>query len=132
MPFKTLKPKVVHWMLLDPNLERQTLADLRSVAAWLDITKGITVSIEKPLFAWHDTSERPDFVVQRLGLDGRRSYMVVEAMSLDDPEYTARRQSMRGKLFQGGVEVYWDMRASDPDASKSLRSAVARWAVRNR
>ena len=121
---------VDHWMLLDSNLERQTLADLRSVSAWLESAKAITVSIEKPLFAWHDTGERPDFVVQRRAQDGHWSYMVVETMGFDDPKYLARKQAMRGKLLQQGVEVYWDMRASDPDASKALRSAVARWALR--
>jgi hypothetical protein len=123
---------VDHWMLLDSNLERQTLADLRSVTAWLESAKAITVSIEKPLFGWHDTGERPDFVVQKLGQDGRRSHMVVETMGLDDPEYVARKQAMRTKFFQRGVEVYWDMRAADPGASKALRSAVARWAIRDR
>lgn len=123
---------VDHWMLLDSNLERQTLADLRSVISWLESAKGISISVEKPLFAWNDTGERPDFVLQILGQDGRRSYMVVETMGLDEPDYIARKQAMRGNLLLRGVEVFWDMRAVDSDASKALRSAVARWAIRIR
>lgn len=117
-----------HWLLIDSNLERQTLDDLMAVSEWLKLSKGIRLSIDKPLFGWNGTGERPDFVLTRHGEHDHKTFLVVETMGFDDAEYLARKQDMRGKLHHV-ASVYWDMRASDPDASKLLRSAVARWAM---
>ena len=38
-----------HLMLVDSDLERRTLAQLRSVQAWLGLRRGVRVAIDKPL-----------------------------------------------------------------------------------
>jgi hypothetical protein len=115
-----------HWMLVDSNLERQTIADLRAVCRWLHDEKGVSVKIDKPLFDWNNTGERPDFVLT-LERNGNIRHLVVETMGYDDPAYELRKAELSQNV---GCEVYFDRRHLGEGQGKELKSSVARWALR--
>ncbi|MBN9560438.1 MAG: hypothetical protein J0H14_06865 [Alphaproteobacteria bacterium] len=83
-----------HLMLLDSNLERHTLAQLRSLQSWLARKKNLPTSIDKPMF--DVASERvdglprppciPDFVMQ-----SATATAVVETMGYADAAYRERK-----------------------------------------
>jgi hypothetical protein len=114
-----------HWMLVDSNLERQTIADLRAVCRWLHDEKGVSVKIDKPLFDWNNTGERPDFVLT-LERNGNIRHLVVETMGYDDPAYESRKAELSQNV---GCEVYFDRRHLGEGQGKELKSSVARWAL---
>ncbi|UUZ66543.1 hypothetical protein LP417_33875 (plasmid) [Polaromonas sp. P1-6] len=117
------------WMLLDSDLERQTRADLLSVCSWLWETKQLEVAIDKPLFEWNNTGERPDFVLS-IHKPGRASKcLVVETMGYEDEDYEARKSNL---TLNVKCPVFMDRRQANPAASKELKSAVAKWALSNR
>ncbi len=89
-------------MLVDSDLERQTLAQLRSVQAWLGKQNLARAAIEKPLFdIWprdHGKAEAdprppclPDFIVRAAGEDGAANAAVIETMGFADAGYRARK-----------------------------------------
>ena len=111
-----------HLMLVDSDLERQTLAQLRSVQDWLGSRKGLRVVIEKPLFdiGPDDTGVReavprppciPDFMVRATTADGAPARVViVETMGFADEAYRARKRHthalMRAALAGATVVVH--------------------------
>lgn len=115
-----------HWMLLDSNLERQTLNTLLSVCAWLDQDKSVLVEIDKPLHDWNGTGERPDFVLSKTTGTGKH-YFVVETMGFEDATYEARKAELASNVH---CEVFFDRRNLGDTAGTDLKSAVARWALR--
>ena len=113
-------------MLVDSNLQRQTLADLLSVCLWLYKTKGITVDIKKPLYNGKGATEKPDFVLSISTKGGVESCLIVETMGFDDVQHEARKTDL---AKQAGWPVYFDRRYRSTDVSKDLKSAVAKWAL---
>lgn len=105
-----------HLMLLDSGMERRTLAQLRSVQAWLAAKHGVAVGIEKPLFDMGpvvpaDTVPRPplipDFVL-RAGAEGEAVRTVVaETMGFADQDYRTRKALMHPLMSAvlGGASV---------------------------
>ncbi len=93
-----------HLMLVDSDLERRTLAEIRSVQAWLERRKGLSIGIEKPLFDMMPAPEAgaaptppivPDFLVGRVDEGpSRRPCVVVETMGYGDDAYRARKQGV--------------------------------------
>jgi hypothetical protein len=115
-----LHPRVSeeHLMLIDSDLERQTLAQLRSVQAWLGKQKLACVSIEKPLFdIWpedHGDAHSdprppclPDFVVRAIGADAVARAAVIETMGFADVAYRERKERSHAlmSLALGGAPV---------------------------
>ena len=92
-----------HLMLLDSDLERRTLAQLRSVQSWLARKKQIAVTIDKPLFdVGQDAAESdprppllPDFLVRAQAEgDARIATVIVETMGFADQAYRGRKQHL--------------------------------------
>ena len=101
-----------HLMLVDSDMERRTLAQLRSVQSWLGSKRGLGVSIEKPV---HDLGGQdpdgaarppciPDFIV-RAGKGGVAA--VVETMGYADDAYRSRKARMHPAMSSavGGAPV---------------------------
>jgi hypothetical protein len=92
-----------HLMLVDSDLERRTLMQLRSVQDWLLRKRGIAVTIVKPLFdlgpaedAADGGSSRPpcmpDFIVRARGVgEAGAPEVIVETMGFADEDYRARK-----------------------------------------
>lgn len=114
------------WILLDSDYERKTLDDLRDVCGWLAVEKQIRIRVNKPLFEWESTGERPDFVLQT----EQGQSIVVETMGYDDVDYESRKQELASRI---GCEVYFDRRwekgAAGPN--RELKDAIADWAIWN-
>ena len=116
-----------HLMLLNSDLERATLRDLLSVCTWLQDEKGILVEIDKPLHAWRQTSERPDFVLTLKSSAGAEKCLVIKTMGYDDPAYETRKAELARKV---DWPVYFDRRSGqDKESGKALKSVVAKWAI---
>lgn len=90
-----------HLMLLDSDMERRTLAQLRSLQGWLADNRRMPVSIEKPMYDLAgDTSVAPeplppcipDFVVRSTRPDGAPGAAIVETMGFADDAYRARKE----------------------------------------
>jgi hypothetical protein len=90
-----------HLMLVDSNLERLTLAQLRSVQTWLAARRGVRVWIDKPLFdlgpeaAGADAARAPvipDFVLRVENAPTRGAAVVaVETMGYADADYRSTK-----------------------------------------
>ena len=115
------------WLLVDSNLERQTLRSLVNVCHWLQHKKQVLINIQKPLFDWRSTGERPDFVLTSSDHHSIDSSFFVETMGYDNPEYLQRKDELRIKL--GDVGFYDDRDLGDHN-DKALKSAVSKWALR--
>jgi len=114
------------WLPVDSDLEREAVRDLQGVMEWLHRAKGVDLEMRKPLFPWHASGARPDFVLSCPAAPGER--MVVETMGTDDAAYRDRKDRMRALL--AGAFVFEDERARDPEGAPThLRRAVARWAL---
>jgi hypothetical protein len=107
-----------HLMLIDSDLERQTLAQLRSVQAWLGRHNLARVSIEKPLFDIWPKDHRnahadprppclPDFVVRAIGVDAVARAAVIETMGFADAASRERKERRHAltSLALGGAPV---------------------------
>jgi hypothetical protein len=91
-------------MLVDSDLERATLTEIRCVQAWLERRKGVRVAIEKPLFDIMPDGATdaapippvvPDFLVGRVEEGpARRPRVVVETMGYGDDAYRARKRGI--------------------------------------
>ncbi len=107
-----------HLMLVDSDLERRTLAQLRSVQSWLLNKQDIAVSIEKPmadigLAGTGDADPRPpcipDFVVRLVnrasGKEGQAA--VVETMGFANANYRDRKERLHPLMLEalGGALV---------------------------
>jgi hypothetical protein len=105
-------------MLIDSDLERQTLAQLRSVQAWLGRHNLARVSIEKPLFDIWPKDHRnahadprppclPDFVVRAIGVDAVARAAVIETMGFADAASRERKERRHAltSLALGGAPV---------------------------
>jgi hypothetical protein len=114
------------WLLVDSDLERTTYHDLTAICKWLADKHAITVSIEKPLFEWQQTGERPDFVLTVRSRSGRAEQFIVETMGYSDPIYEGRKSSLAARVR---VPVWMDRRQGSPVAGEDLRNAVAAWAI---
>ena len=102
-----------HLMLVDSDMERRSLAQLRSVQGWLGDRKDLPVLIEKPM---HDLLRDdlpgapprppciPDFVVRATGAGGAATAVIVETMGFADEEYRARKRRMH-PLMAAAVEA---------------------------
>lgn len=104
-----------HLLLVDSDLERRTLAQLRSVQDWLARRKNVGVTIEKPLFDLGpegpaEAAPRPpcipDFVV-RAGDASEPSVVIVETMGFAEKDYRARKDRMHAMMSAalGGAPV---------------------------
>lgn len=101
--------------------------DLQSVCTWLQDEKGILVEIDKPLHAWRQTSERPDFVLTLKSSAGAEKCLVIKTMGYDDPAYETRKAELARKV---DWPVYFDRRSGqDKESGKALKSVVAKWAI---
>jgi hypothetical protein len=115
-----------YWIPVDSNLERGALGDLCDVARWLNDAKQVDVLIGKPLANWRGTDARPDFTVELTGRPD--AVLLVETFGFDDADYLERKQRTLQRL--AGYPVVIDDRASPSlDASRTLKSAVAKWAL---
>lgn len=88
-----------HLMLLDSDYERQTLAQLRSLQAWIDAKRRVSMTIEKPVFDLLDRGNEvevaagkgpciPDFIVRAKGGGaGGCQTAIVETMGYSDETY---------------------------------------------
>jgi hypothetical protein len=123
--------KAGSWMLVDSDNERQTLHDLISVGKWLWTEKEISTTIEKPLFEWNRTGEKPDFVMTLNAPNGVVHHCVIETMGYEDDGYMQRKIKLRTNLMRH-AEVIMDYRATNTQASHDLKSAIARWAMRTK
>ena len=95
-------------MLVDSDLERQTLQQLRSLQSWLQTMRGIALTIEKPLFdlgppPGEDDAPRPpcipDFIVRAPGVGrGGCSVAIVETMGFADEAYRERKVRMHAVM----------------------------------
>ena len=105
-----------HLMLVDSDLERRTLAQLRSVQTWLAKRKSVAVTIEKPMFDVGAGEEAeaiprppciPDFVVSAAGIGGARASAIVETMGFADEEYRARKRRLHPMMSAalGGAPI---------------------------
>lgn len=92
-----------HLMLVDSDLERRTLAQLRGLQSWLGRKQILQVGIEKPLFdVGPEIDDRtlprpplvPDFVVT--ADDGATA--IVETMGFADAEYRERKTRVHGAM----------------------------------
>jgi hypothetical protein len=100
-------------MLVDSNLERRTLDELRRLQDWLSANKGLRLGIEKPHFdiAGEDDamdSEAPprepcipDFILRAegVGTQGAETALV-ETMGFGDETYRARKQVVHDLMRQ--------------------------------
>lgn len=133
-----------HLMLVDSDLERQTLAQLRSVQAWLGKQTLARVSIEKPLFdIWpedHGKAEAdprppclPDFVVRAISEDGAAKAAAIETMGFADTEYRGRKErshALMSRALDGAPVITHDFHEpagrSETDRDREFWRAV-RW-----
>lgn len=114
------------WMLVDSDLERKTYADLADICFWLKQEKGLGIEIEKPLYAWQHSNERPDFVLTLTSRAQKRQQLVVETMGFEDPQYEARKLALAANVK---CPVFFDRRAEKGNVSNfDLAAAVAYWA----
>lgn len=114
------------WMLVDSDLERKTYEDLAQICFSLKAQKGLCIEIEKPLYAWQKSNERPDFVLTLTDRVQKRHHFVVETMGFEDPQYEARKLALTANV---ACPVFLDRRAELPNPSNTaLACAVAYWA----
>lgn len=103
-----------HLMLVDSDMERRSLAQLRSLQDWLGGKKDVRVSIEKPLYDLlrDDTPGAPprppcipDFLARVVKPGG--AVVVAETMGFADAEYRSRKQRMHPLMAAaaGAVDV---------------------------
>lgn len=132
-----------HLMLVDSNLERHTLRELRSLQAWLANSQGIAMEIIKPLFdiarGQMDDGPRPpcipDFILDAPGVSaGGRQAVLVETMGFADPVYRQRKERSHAlmKRLTGEPIVLHDFH-EPPDAEQRQRDRRfwldARWTL---
>ena len=98
-----------HLMLVDSDMERRTLGQLRSLQSWLARKKNTPVSIEKPLFdIGPDTGPEvqprppciPDFVVR-----SGAATAIVETMGFADAGYRNRKVRVHAALTAALAEA---------------------------
>ena len=133
-----------HLMLLDSDMERRTLAQLRSVQSWLARKMDTAMTIEKPLFDIgpepdDDADPRPvlmpDFVVraETPGAAGRTA--IVETMGFADDAYRTHKARvhllMRSALAGAPVVKHdfhepagWPQRDRDAFFWRTLRTSL--------
>lgn len=116
---------VENWMLVDSNLERKTHNNLVEVTKWLHFKHGLNIGIEKPIYNWLDTNERPDFVLVHQSRKNNQ-FFVVETMGYKNPEYLQRKNDMESNL---PCNIYFDQRSATDMYSKEIFNAVAKWAL---
>ena len=128
-----------HLMLVDSDMERRTLEQLRSVQTWLGAKKDLAVAIEKPLFdiggdvQTDDVSRPPcipDFVVRS---GATRTKVIVETMGFAHEAYRRRKDRTHAAMslaFGGAPVVDHDFHEpaghSQADRDKAFWRAV-RW-----
>ncbi len=131
-------------MLVDSDMERRTLAQLRSVQAWLASKRNLAVSIEKPMFdvgpaPQPGASPRPpcipDFVL-RAGRDGAaESTVIVETMGFGDEAYRGGKALIHPLMSAalGGARVIEHDFHLPPGMPQARRDAAfwraVRWAL---
>ena len=131
-----------HLMLVDSDRERATLRQLLGVRHWLQARKGLTITLEKPLFdiaadPGDDAGEPcsrppciPDFVVRASDTSGRSTALVVETMGYADPRYRERKGRLHPLMAEvvGGPVVTHDFhlpaRCSQDDRDAMMRKHV--------
>ncbi len=105
-----------HLMLVDSDMERRTLHQLRSVQAWLGSKRDVQVAIEKPMFdlgpeGQGGTEPRapciPDFVIRTARSGGLSTTLVVETMGFADVAYRERKRRMHPLMSAalGGASI---------------------------
>lgn len=73
---------------------------MRDIAATLPTlcdAAGIDVVIQKPLYVWADTDERPDIVLTAT-LAGEEHHLVIEVMGFVDRAYLERKTEMSTRV----------------------------------
>ena len=133
-----------HLMLLDSDLERQTLAQLRSLQSWLGRKMDAMMTIEKPLFdvgpePGEEADPRPvlipDFVVGAEAQGGVRRTAIVETMGFADDAYRIHKARvhalMRAALSGAPVVEHdfhqpagWPQRDRDAFFWRALRASL--------
>lgn len=93
------------YLLVDSQLERETLEILVSCRNWLAKQHGVSMTIEKPLFDVGPTDNEtprevclPDFILHCQGNAGH-SCIVIETMGMNGPVYRDRKRRLKG-VFQ--------------------------------
>jgi len=138
---------VSNLMLVDSNLERRTLDELRRLQRWLCANKGVRLEIEKPHFdiAGEDAAAAPataprepcipDFIVRAEGDAARGARTVlVETMGYADEIYRSRKHVMHdlmGQVARAPVVLH-DFHFPD-DRTQTARDRLfwlqARWTI---
>jgi hypothetical protein len=108
-------------VLVDSDLERKTLDDLLSAAQWLQATKRLVVTVDKPVFDVA-TGLRPDFVVRQ----GSRS-LWIETMGSDQPGYRERKSRVH-EAMRRNTDLMLDERAN-PAVKSEIGRQVIKWAL---
>ena len=88
---------VNRWCLIDSNLEREVMSDIAATLPTLCDAAGIDVVIQKPLYVWADTDERPDIVLTAT-LAGAEHHLVIEVMGFVDQAYLERKTEMSARV----------------------------------
>ena len=105
-----------NWTLISNGEQRQTLTKLLALRSWLIKEKGVTLSVEKPLFAWGGTNYVPDFVVTKYR-HGIAKHLIVETAMGADRDFKKRSALLRD------AEVY-------EQQDDALDRNLLRWALR--
>ena len=97
-----------HLMLVDSDMERRSLAQLRSVQKWLGREKRVGVTIEKPMFDIGPVDNPgidprppciPDFIVRAFGRDGVDRTVIGETMGFAHEGYReGKKRSHRAMI----------------------------------
>ena len=138
-----------HLMLLDSDMERRTLAQLRSLQSWLARKTDVVMTIDKPLFDVgpepdDDADPRPvlipDFVVGAAAPGAAERTVIVETMGFADAAYRTDKARihplMRAAL--GGAPVLqhdfsqpagWPQRDRDAFFWRALRARLSPQAI---
>jgi len=105
-----------HLMLVDSDMERRTLHQLRSVQRWLGGKRHLLVTIEKPMFdigpaPQHGAEPRPpcmpDFVLRSQRAGGATMPVIAETMGFAGEEYRVRKKRVHPLMAAalGGAPV---------------------------
>ena len=105
-----------HLMLVDSDMERRTLEQLRSVQKWLGGKRDLPITIEKPMFdigpALQSTAEPrppciPDFVLRAARHEEAGRTAIAETMGFPGEEYRTRKERVHPLMSAalGGAPV---------------------------